>query len=391
VTVESFTVAVPDAVLDDLRHRLWHVRWPIDFANDDWRYGVPRAYLEELVEYWRTEYDWRTHERAINSYANFRTVIDDVPVHFIHERGSGPNPIPLVLTHGWPWTFWDFEKVIRPLTDPASFGGDAADAFDVVVPSLPGFGFSTPLTKPGVTVWNTADLWVQLMRDVLGYSRFGAQGGDWGHWVSAQLGHKYPEHVIGIHLTIAVPMDFMTAGIATEADYAEDEKEHFAHTQRQMAHATSHVVVQGSEPQTLSYGLHDSPVGLLAWLLDRRKWWSQSHGDVETVFTKDELLTLATLYWVTDSFVTSARYYWESQRNLWTPSHDRRPVVEAPTGISVFPGELIIQPKAWMGSYYNLQHLTYMKAGGHFAPAEQPDALVTDIREFFRPLRTGGN
>jgi pimeloyl-ACP methyl ester carboxylesterase len=387
MNIETLDVTVPDTVLDDLRHRLTHVRWPEDFANDDWRYGVPRAYLEELVEYWRTGYDWRKHERAINSYANFRTVIDDVPVHFIHERGTGPAPLPLVLTHGWPWTFWDFEKVIRPLADPASHGGDPADAFDVVVPSLPGFGFSTPLTRTGVSVWRTADLWLKLMRDELGYDRFGAQGGDWGHWVSAQLGHKYPEYLIGVHLNIAVPMDYMTAGIATEDDYADDEKGNFAHTQQQMVHATSHVVVQGLEPQTLSYGLHDSPVGLLAWLLDRRRWWSDSHGDVESVFTKDELLTLATLYWVTDSFVTSVRYYWESQRDVWQPSHDRRPVVEVPTGIAVFPRELIIQPKAWMESYYNLTHLTHMKAGGHFAPAEQPDALVQDIRQFFRPLR----
>jgi pimeloyl-ACP methyl ester carboxylesterase len=374
--------------LEDLQHRLGNVRWPPDFNNEDWRYGVPRAYLEKLVEYWRTDYDWRKYEQKINSYNNFRTVIDEVPVHFIHERGAGPEPIPLVLTHGWPWTFWDFEKVIRPLADPASVGGDPADAFDVIVPSLPGFGFSAPLTKPGISMQATAELWLRLMRDELGYDRFGAQGGDWGHWVSAQLGHKYPQHLIGIHLSIAVPLDYATAGVATEEDYADDEKKYFAHTQRQMLHATSHVVVQGQEPQTLSYGLHDSPVGLLAWLVDRRKWWSESGGDIESVFSMDDLLTLATLYWVTESFVTSARYYWESQRDIWTPEHDRRPVVGAPTGIAVFPGELIIQPRAWMEKYYNLTHLTYMDAGGHFAPAEQPEALVKDIRDFFRPLRT---
>jgi pimeloyl-ACP methyl ester carboxylesterase len=389
MAVEPFSVEVPDSVLDDLRHRLRNVRLPADFANGDWRYGVPRGYLDELIEYWRTGYDWRVHERAINAYSNFRATIDDVPIHFIHERGVGPAPVPLILTHGWPWTFWDFEKTIRPLTDPAAFGGDPGDAFDVVVPSLPGFGFSTPLTKPGVSMQATAELWLKLMREELGYDRFGAQGGDWGHWISAQLGHKYPQHLIGVHLNIAVPLEYMTAGIAAEADYATDEKEYFAHTQRQMAHATSHVVVQGSEPQTLAYGLHDSPSGLLAWLVDRRKWWSDCHGDIESVFSKDDLLTLATIYWVTESFATSARYYWESQHDLWAPEHDRRPVVEAPTGIAVFPGELIIQPREWMRSYYNLQHLTYMKSGGHFAPAEQPEALVEDIRDFFRPLRSG--
>ena len=189
---ERFEIKIEQPRVDDLQRRLEHVRWPIDVANDDWRYGAQRAYLEELVAHWRTDYDWREHERRINTYANFRTTIDDVPIHFIHERGVGPAPIPLILSHGWPWTFWDFEKVIRPLTDPAAFGGDPADAFDVVVPSLPGFGFSVPLTRTGINFQRTADLWVTLMRDVLGYDEFAAQGGDWGHLVSAQIGHALP-------------------------------------------------------------------------------------------------------------------------------------------------------------------------------------------------------
>ncbi|HLY56107.1 MAG TPA: epoxide hydrolase, partial [Stellaceae bacterium] len=204
--IENFTVNISEPVLDDLRRRLAATRWAADYANDDWGYGTNGAYLKELCAYWQDGYDWRRHERAMNGFRHFRTEIDGIPIHFIHERGKGPAPMPLVMTHGWPWTFWDLHKVIRPLTDPASFGGDPADAFDVVVPSLPGFGFSTPLRKPGYPYWRTADLWVTLMRERLGYDRFAAQGGDYGAFVTGQLGHKYAAHVIGIHVHLIGPM-----------------------------------------------------------------------------------------------------------------------------------------------------------------------------------------
>jgi pimeloyl-ACP methyl ester carboxylesterase len=378
---------VPDDVLEDLRLRLDRTRWPRDVDNADWRYGANRAYLEELVDYWRNDFDWRAVERNLNSYANYKALIDGQPVHFIHERGRGPNPVPLILTHGWPWSYWDYEKTIRRLTDPAAFGGDPADSFDVVVPSLPGFGWSTPLAGTGINFHRTADLWVRLMREELGYDKFAAGGGDWGQLISAQLGHKYPEHLIGVHLSLTLPLDFFTAGLAAEEDFAEDERHFYLHTLGRMAHATSHIVVQTTEPQTLSYGLHDSPVGLLAWLLDRRRWWSDCHGDIESRFTKDEILTLVMLYWVTESFVSSARFYWEAKNDLWQPSRPGLPVVTAPTGVAIFPQELVIQPRSWIERYFNLKHLTYMKSGGHFAPAEEPQALVEDIREFFRPLR----
>ena len=386
---EPFTVSVPDEELDDLRRRLEHTRWPIDFANDDWEYGSERGYMEELVDYWLGEYDWRAHEREINSFANFKTRIDDVPIHFIHERGKGPDPVPLILSHGWPWTFWDFHKVIGPLTDPASFGGDPADAFDVVVPSLPGFGFSVPLLKTGVSVWRTADLWVTLMRDVLGYERFGAQGGDWGHLATSQLGHKYAEHMIGVHLSLAMPMTFFSEPLPGEEDYEPHELDNYRATQARMGTATTHVVVQSTDPQTIAYGLHDSPVGLLAWLVERRRNWSDCGGDVERRFSKDDLLTTTMIYWVSESYVSSARFYYEAKHNLWSPAHDRTPVVEAPTGVAIFPGELAIMPERWMRSYYNLQQLSQMPAGGHFAPMEEPEALVEDVRSFFRPLRAG--
>ncbi|HXR25245.1 MAG TPA: epoxide hydrolase, partial [Candidatus Binataceae bacterium] len=352
---EAFKIAVPDAVLSDLRDRLARVRYPIDFANETWAYGTNRAYLEELVAYWRNQYDWRKHEAEINRFAHYRTTIDGVPIHFIHEPGKGPKPIPLILSHGWPWTFWDLQKVIRPLADPVAFGGDPADAFDVVVPSLPGFCFSTPLTKPGINWWRTADLWVTLMRDVLGYQKFAAEGGDWGAFVTQQLGHKYPQHMIGIYLTLSIPMDFFSGGGFKESDYGADEQAALARTREARPGIISHVAVQTRDPQTLAYGMHDSPVGLLAWILERRRAWSDCGGNVERRYSKDELLTHIMLYWVTECFVTSVRYYYEARQNPWVPVHDRTPVVEAPTAIGVFPRELLIPPRKWAERYFNLQ------------------------------------
>lgn len=382
-----FRIQIDDAVLADLDDRLARTRLPSDFANDDWRYGTPSPYLAELIAYWRRDYDWRAVETRMNAFDHFRVTIDTVPVHFLRARGVGPNPVPLVLSHGWPWTFWDFEKVIGPLSDPGAHGGDPADAFDVVVPSLPGYGFSTPLTTPGIHWWRTADLWVKLMTEVLGYERFGAQGGDWGSLVSAQIGHKYADRAIGVHLSLAFPMDFFTAGLPGIDAYSEADVERFHHTKRRMAVATSHVAVQTDDPQTIGVAMNDSPAGLLAWILERRRNWSDSKGDVESVFSKEDLVTTATLYWVTESYTTSARYYFEAAKDPWRPAHDRHPVVEAPTAISLFPEELALMPDAYLKSYYNLVQLTEMPRGGHFAPAEQPALLVEDVRAFFRKLR----
>ena len=385
--VEPFEVAVPEATLADVRRRLERARWPIDVDNADWRYGVERGYLAELVGYWLDAFDWRAQEGAMNRFSHFRTTIEGAPIHFIHERGRGPAPMPLILSHGWPWTFWDYQKVIGPLSDPGAHGGDPADAFDVVVPSLPGFGFSAPLERSGIDWARTADLWVTLMRERLGYDRFAAQGGDWGALVTEQLGHRYAEHVIGIHLGLAMSLRLFIDGLPGEDAYADDEKDRFQHTQARMAVGTAHWVVQASDPQTLAYSLHDSPLGLLAWILERRRSWSDSGGDVETRFSKDDLLTTTMLYWASDTTVSSMRYYWEAGRNTWSPSHDRTPVVEAPTAVTLWPQELIVMPQAFIDSYFNLKRCTTMPAGGHFHPMEEPERLVEDIREFFRPLR----
>jgi pimeloyl-ACP methyl ester carboxylesterase len=384
--IERFVIDIPQAMLDDLDRRLANTRWTDDFANDDWGYGADAAYVRELADYWRTSYDWRARERLMNGFAHFRSEIDGLTIHFIHERGKGPKPVPLILNHGWPWSFWDFCKVIGPLTDPAAHGGDPADAFDVIVPSLPGYGFSTPLRRTGVNWWNTADLWVSLM-DRLGYERFASQGGDWGSFITAQLGHKYPERMIGVHLTTQAPLDFMTMTGWDPADFTPEEQADLARMARINSEETGYFQLQRTKPQTPAVALGDSPAGLLAWIVEKRRTWSDCHGDVESRFSKDELIDTVMLYWVTQSYHTSARYYYEAAHNPWQPVTDALPVVTAPTALAVFPAELTHPARKWAERYYNLQQWTEMASGGHFAPMEEPEALVEDIRRFFRDKR----
>lgn len=388
--VTPFAPHIPDSVLEDLRRRLETVRWAPEIGNDDWRYGVNGDYLKQLVAYWRDGFDWRAQEAAINRFDHFKVTIDEVPVHFIRQAGDGPNPVPLILSHGWPWTFWDLRHLIGPLSRPADFGGDPADAFDVIVPSLPGFGFSSPLTTPGMNFWRNADLWHRLMTEVVGYPRYAAQGGDWGALVTTQLGHKYAESVIGIHLTNALPLDKFNAernwDLSGNMALPADLEARQAALARQKKFA-SHVAVHVLDPQTLAWMAHDSPVGLLAWLLERRRAWSDCHGDVESRFSKDELLVNATIYWATETFATTARYYAEAADHPWTPSHDRQPVVEAPTGISFMVPDSGPGPSEQHKAYYNLVYTRQHEQGGHFAPAEEPQRIIEDIRATFRHLR----
>jgi len=384
---EPFTIAIPQETLVDLRERLARTRWPDDSANSNWEYGTDITYLKELVDYWLNGYDWRQHEQKMNTFSHYRTTINDVPIHFIHEAGNGPEPMPLILGHGWPWTFWDFNKVIRPLADPVAFGGDPADSFDVVVPSLPGYGFSVPLTTTGINFWNTSDLWVRLMQDVLGYQKFAAHGGDWGALVTAQLGHKYADHMIGVHFTVMGALALLRERGPSASDYGPDEQSWYERSKRFFSQEMGYFALQTTKPQTVAYALNDSPVGLCAWILEKRRTWSDCDGDVEKRFSKDDLLTTMTIYWVTQSIGTSVRFYYESLHNPWQASHTRRPVVEAPTGIAVFPKENALMPRQWAEGYYNLHRWTVMPSGGHFAPMEEPERLVEDIRAFFRTLR----
>ena len=384
---EAFTIDVPQDVLTDLHDRLDKARLAQDFANPGWEYGTNGAYLQELVAYWRDEYDWRKHEREMNAFANYKTTIDGIPIHFIHEPGKGPNPIPLILSHGWPWTFWDFHKVIRPLSDPAAFGGDPADAFDVVVPSLPGYGFSTPLTTPGINFWRTADLWVRLMQEVLGYDKFAAQGGDWGAIITAQLGHKHAAKLIGTHVNLMAPLSVFIDSLPDESLYGPGEEDWYENNNNFFTAESGYSALQTTKPQTLAFALNDSPVGLCSWIVEKRRTWSDCNGQVEKRFSKDDLLTTIMLYWITQSFGTSARYYYEATHNPWQPSHDRRPVVESPMGVAVFQKEVILMPRRWAENYYNLKRWTLMPSGGHFAAMEEPQLLVDDVRTFFRSLR----
>jgi pimeloyl-ACP methyl ester carboxylesterase len=385
-SVDRFTIDVPQSVLDDLRDRLVRTRWADEFANEDWRYGASGAVLRELVDFWLDGYDWRAREAQMNQLAHFRTTLDDIPIHFVRELGKGPAPIPLILNHGWPWTFWDFHKVIGPLADPGSHGGDPADAFDVIAPSLPGYGFSTPLRTPGVNFWTTADLWTKLMTR-LGYERFATQGADWGAFVSSQLGHKYADRVIGLHIQLLAPLDTFSGGKPASSDYADEE---LAWLKRNRAFARSEMgyfELQRTKPQTIAWALDDSPLGLLAWIVEKRRRWSDCGGDVYRRFSREDLIDTVMLYWVGRSFGTSARYYYEAAHNPWTPAHDRSPRVEAPTAVAVFPQEVMLLPRRWAERNHNLRRWTPMPSGGHFGPMEEPEALVADIRAFFRTLR----
>ena len=332
-----FEIAVPADALDDLVLRLRRTRYADDFGNDDWTFGVPRSYLSGIVDHWIERFDWRAQERAMNGYANFLVEIDGIPIHFVHERGRGPAPMPLILTHGWPWTFWDYERLIGPLSDPARFGGDPNDAFDVVVPSLPGTAFSSPLRTTGIGVVTTAELWLRLMRDVLGYDRFAAGGGDSGAFVSVRLGHAHADHVIGVHLNFPATVSMGALAAIAREDYTPEEARWQQQAPPQARGTSAHMAVHIEDPQTLSWAMNDSPAGLAAWLIERRRNWSDCGGDVERSFTKDELLTGVSLYWLTGTFHTSVRFYAESFRGPWPLVHDQQPPVTVPTAVAVFP------------------------------------------------------
>lgn len=384
--IEPLRIEASEAQLDDLKNRLANARWTDDFDNDDWAYGANTDYIRKLTGYWLTDYDWRRTEQAINRFDHFRMEIAGAPIHFMHVKGKGPVPMPLMLNHGWPWTFWDFKKVIGPLTDPAAHGGDPEDAFEIVAPSLPGYGYSTPLRRSGVNSTMTGDMWAELMTR-LGHERFATQGADWGAIVSANLGHKYADRVIGVHIQLLTPLDYFTGGAVDPALFSEGEAWMQARNAHFFQNESGYYALQSTRPQTPAIALNDSPVGLLAWIVEKRRNWSDCDGDVEKRFTKDELIDTVMIYWLTESFGTSARYYYEAAHRPWTPSHERRPVVEAPTAVAVFPKEVVLQPHDWAKEYYNLKRWTKMNAGGHFGPMEEPAALVEDLRAFFRDYR----
>ena len=384
--IRPFEISVPDAVLADLRVRLAATRFP-DQVGDPWVYGTDIDYLRQLVDYWRDEYDWRAQERGLNALDHYKTRIDGLDIHFIHQRSPEPDALPIVITHGWPGSVVEFLEVIGPLTDPVAHGGNAADAFHVVAPSMPGYGFSDKPRVPGMGPQQIADVNAQLMAR-LGYERYGAQGGDWGAAVGTWIAARHPQHVAGLHLNMVfagppADSDDPTGGAAPE------ELARMQARQAELVDGIAYAAIQGTKPQTLGYGLNDSPAGLAGWIVEKFQSWCDCSGNPETIFTKDQLLTNIMLYWVTGTATSAARLYYESSRQAAAGGLIFMPEgrIEVPTGVALFPQELILPPRAWVERQFNLTHWTEMPRGGHFAAFEQPELFVEDLRTFYRDLR----
>ncbi len=381
-TLDPFRAEVPEPDLVDLRQRLATTRFPEAETVDDWSQGVPLDYLREVAEYWRDAYDWRRLEGELNTFDQFVTDIDGQEIHFIHARSQHADAMPIVITHGWPGSVLEFLRVIGPLTDPTRFGGDAADAFHVVCPSLPGFGFSS---KPGGTGTGTAriaELWTTLM-DRLGYERWVAQGGDWGSAVTTEIG-RLATSAGGAHPCAGIHLNMPIAAPTAEAmsDPSPADQAAFAAFTHYQEWEAGYSKQQSTRPQTLGYALTDSPVGQLAWILEKFQAWTDCDGHPENAITRDTILDIVTQYWLTASAASSARLYWESFASFLPGAR-----VDIPTGVAAFPREIIRAPRPWCEQAYAITHWTDMPRGGHFAALEQPDLLVADLRECFRPLR----
>lgn len=378
--IEPFVLAIPDADLADLKLRLERTRWPEREAVTDASQGVPLAQAQALCAYWRDSYDWRRCEARLNALGQFRTTIDGLGIHFIHVRSAEPDALPLILTHGWPGSVVEFLKVIGPLTDPVAHGGRAEDAFHVVIPSLPGYGFSDRPTEAGWSVERIADAWIMLMRR-LGYDRFAAQGGDWGAAVTNAMAKIRPPELAAIHLNFVV-------ATPTPEDLAvlpDKEKLALAALQKFNKDGAGYSVIQSTRPQTLGYGLTDSPAGQAAWIFEKFAAWTDSQGDPLTVLSYDEILDNIMLYWLPGNAASSARLYWESLRNFAADPTD------LPTGCSIFPGEIVRPSRAWAERKYpNLIHWGEPARGGHFAAFEQPGLFVEEVRATFKAIRRQG-
>jgi len=374
--IVPYTIRVPDEVLNDLKERLARTRLPDNIPGQGWARGTPVEYLKPLIEYWRTDFDWREQERKLNAFQQFTTNINGVNIHFIHQRSRHPNAMPLLLVHGWPGSIAEFEKIIGPLTDPTAHGGRAEDAFHVVAPSLPGFGFSGHPTNPGWSTTRIADTNAALMAR-LGYTKYAYQGGDWGAITGTQLALGHADKLIGFH------SNFCTAGGASTEGQPPEVLERIKRRQAERADDNAYGNIQGTRPHTLGVALTDSPAGTAAWIVEKFFTWSDVKNSPEEKFTKDELLTNITIYWVTASQTSSAQIYYENSH-----STDRRTGrVSVPTACAVFPKELSYAPRNVLETRYNVVRWTEMPRGGHFAALEEPQLLVDDIRAFYRELR----
>jgi epoxide hydrolase len=386
--IRPFTIAVDDAVLEGLQWRLSTMRWPDAIDESGWEYGIDLAYMQDLVDYWRTEYDWREQERRLNAFDQFVTTIDGIDLHFLHVRSPHENATPLVLVHGWPGSISEFAQIIPLLTEPEKHGGRADDAFHVVCPSLPGFGFSSKPTERGWNSQRMAETIAKLMAR-LGYDRYAAQGGDWGSGIVRWLATSDGGHCIGAH------SNFPPGGPPADdrlRDVSQEELARFEERQQELADHKGYSAFQGSRPLTLGYSLNDSPAGLAAWIVDKFWAWSDHNGDLDNSFSKDELLTNVMIYWVTETGPSSVRIYYESRHDsprpsTMTPFEPTGP--PAPLGFALFPKEINVPPRAWVERSVGerMIHFTEMPHGGHFAALETPELLAEDVRLFFRKVR----
>lgn len=381
--LQPFTLHVPDKDLADLRRRLAATRWPDQIPGEDpWTYGTSVAYLKELTRYWRESFDWRTQEAALNRFAQYRVKLHEIPLHFLHVPGRGPDPQPLLLAHGWPGSVFEFLDLIPRLTDPARFGGDPADALTVVAPSLPGYGPSFRPGQPRLGISEIAECLLELMIEVLGYDRFGVQGGDWGAHIATTLGVRHSDRLTGIHLNF-LPL----APDAPVPEHPTDTERRYLEEQRHWStEETGYAAIQGTRPQTLAFSLTDSPAGLAGWIVEKMRAWSDHDGSVESAIDRDRMLANISLYWFTGAIGSSFWPYYGERHGDWPLSDGR--TVDVPLGYAEHPREIRRPPRSIAErSFRDIRRWTHMPRGGHFAALEQPVALAEDITAFFRTLR----
>ncbi len=380
MTITPFRLAVAQSAIDDLHQRIDLTRWPDQAPDAPWSYGTDVTYLRELVSWWRTGYDWRETEAGLNAFAQFRTTIAGIDVHFLHVEGRGPAPRPLLLSHGWPGSILEFMKLIPRLTDPARFGGNPADAFTVVAPSLPGYTLSFREGQARQSLPQIGEIFHTLMTERLGYARFGAQGGDWGSFVTAWLAATHPSSLTGIHLNM-MPLR-RDAAMFDSKD--PDEKRYLGELERFLREETGYQWIQGTRPQTLAFGLSDSPAGLAAWLVEKFRAWTDCDGHPENALTREEMLGDISLYWFTNCIGASFWPYYARMHSAWPIPHARR--IEVPTGYCEYPREILRPPRVAAERVFDVRRWTVAPKGGHFAALEQPDHLAAEIREHFRGL-----
>lgn len=381
MSIKNYKIDISDELLTDLKYRLIHTRWPNQYKNEKWEYGTEQNYLQSLISYWAEEYDWKKQEQKLNQYHHYLSSVNGSNIHFIHERGKGPHPIPIILTHGWPDSFLRYQKLLPYLTDPAKHGGNPNDSFDVIIPSLPGFGFSEKPSQAGMNNCVIAELWSKLMQDVLGYHKYAASGGDIGSGVTRYLACSHPDSLIGIHLTdigIVKPLLANTSGNTLSAQ----ERTYVNKSQEWLSREGAYMSLQSTKPQTLSYGLADSPVGLAAWMIEKYQSWSDCNGSLDNKFSKDELLTNIMIYWITNTMDSACRIYYENTHSL--PDIKS---IQVPTGISLFSKDIMPPPEDWTRRNLNVTYWNEVPHGGHFTAMEEPELFAKEIQTFFRPYR----